>query len=170
MIAGLARLLARRSPRERLLLALLLLGALPVAFVALLALPLIDARAAAQADLAAARATQGWYAARQVEIAALPQPGATPSGAGRPAAEGVAPVGLGGIEARLIAAGLRPSVTLLANAPNGRVALSLQSVAFADLMPWIDGIGAAGYGLAALRLERTGPGRVEADVQLEPLR
>lgn len=162
MIAGLARQLARRSPRERLLLALLLLGALPLAFVVLLALPLLESRAAAGAELAAARATQAWYIARQGEVAALPGPGGAPSGR-------AAPVGLGGIEARLIAAGLRPAVTLLANAPDGRVALSLQSVAFADLMPWIEGIDAAGYAVAALRLERTGPGRVEADVQLEPL-
>ncbi|WP_417625848.1 type II secretion system protein GspM [Pararhodobacter aggregans] len=165
MIATLARQLARRSPRERLLLALLLLGALPLAFVVLLALPLLESRAAAGADLAAARATQAWYSARQAEIAALPDPRAAPSDAAR-----VVPVGLGGIEARLIAAGLRPAVTLLANAPNGRVALSLQAVAFADLMPWIDGIDAAGYGVAALMIERSAPGVVDAELQLEPLR
>ena len=39
MIAALARVLAQRSPRERLLLALLLLVALPVAFAALVMLP-----------------------------------------------------------------------------------------------------------------------------------
>ncbi|WP_334192600.1 type II secretion system protein GspM [Pararhodobacter sp.] len=164
MIAALARQLARRSPRERFLLALLLLGAVPLAFLSLLALPLNEARTAARADLDAARATQAWYIARQAEIAALPQPGVAPPEDGRPA-----PVGLGGIEARLIAAGLRPSVTLLANAPNGRVALSLDSVDFADLMPWIDGIGAAGYAVAALRFDRTGPGTVDAELQLEPL-
>ncbi|MCW1931665.1 type II secretion system protein GspM [Pararhodobacter zhoushanensis] len=84
MIAALARVLALRSPRERVLLALLALGALPVAFVALVALPLIDARAAARADLTAAQAVRDWYAARQGEIAALPRPGAPPPQSARP--------------------------------------------------------------------------------------
>ncbi|MCB1389289.1 MAG: type II secretion system protein M [Rhodobacteraceae bacterium] len=165
MIASLARLLARRSPRERALLALLLLGALPAAFVALAALPLMDARAAAREELAAAWATQAWYVARQAEIAVLPRPGAA-----APAVERPRPVGLGGIEARLIDTGLRPAVTLLANAPNGRVALSLAAVPFAVLMGWVEGIEEAGYRVAALRLEQAGPGDVDAEVQLEPLR
>lgn len=165
MIAALARLLARRSRRERALLGLLALVALPAGFAALVALPLIDARAAARAELDAARATQDWYRARQVEIAALPRPGEA-----APVADSVAPVGLGGIEARLIEAGLRPSVTLLANASNGRVALSLQAVPFDDLMGWIDGLPDAGYGLAAMQLTRASPGKVDAELQLGPVR
>ena len=166
MIAALARLLARRSPRERLLLALLVLGALPVAFVALVVVPLLDARGAARDDLDAARAMRDWYAARQVEIAALPRAGAAPDETGRPA-----PVGLGGLELRLIDAGLRDAVTLLANGPNGRVALTLAAVPFGDLMGWLDGIeDSAGYRVNALRVERSAPGAVDAELQLEPLR
>ena len=165
MIAALAALLARRSRRERALLALLALGAVPAAFLGLVALPLIDARAAARAELGAAHATQIWYRARQVEIATLPRPGEAAS-----AVESPAPVGLGGIEARLIEAGLRPSVTLLANASNGRVALSLEGVPFGDLMGWIDGLQGAGYRLAAMQLDRAAPGDVDAELQLEPLR
>ena len=165
MIAALARLLSRRSRRERALLALLVLGAVPAAFVGLVALPLIEAGAAARAELDAARATQAWYRARQIEIAALPRPGETAA-----VVESPAPVGLGGIESRLIEAGLRPSVSLLANAANGRVALSLEAVAFADLMGWIDGLPGAGYGLAALQLVGVAPGEVDAELQLEPLR
>ncbi|WP_127105281.1 type II secretion system protein GspM [Pararhodobacter zhoushanensis] len=165
MIAALARLLAGRSPRERLLLALLALGALPVAFVALVALPLMDARTAARADLAAAQAVRDWYAARQLDIAALPRPG-TATQTERPA-----PVGLGGIELRLIDAGLRDAVTLLANGPNGRVALTLAEVPFGDLMGWLDGIeDGAGYRINALQVERSAPGEVDAELQLEPLR
>lgn len=165
MIAALARRLSRRSRRERALLGLLLLGGVPVAFVALLALPLIDAREAARQGLEAARATQQWYRARQAEIAALPRPDE-----GAPAAGAEVPVGLGGIEARLIEAGLRPAVTLLANAPNGRVALSLEGVDFAAAMGWVDGLAAAGYRLAAMQLAALGPGTVDAELQLEPLR
>lgn len=165
MIAALARLLSRRSRRERALLALLGLGAVPAALVGLVALPLIDAGAAARAELDAARATQAWYRARQVEIAALPRSGEVAA-----AVESPAPVGLGGIESRLIAAGLRPSVSLLANAANGRVALSLEAVPFVDLMGWIDGLQGMGYGLAALQLVGVAPGDVDAELQLEPLR
>lgn len=164
MIAALARLLVRRTPRERALLALLALGALPAAFVALVALPLIDARSAARAELAVARASRDWYAARQREIAALPVPGAPVHAAG------IAPVGLGGIEAGLIDAGLREAVSLLTNAPNNRVALSLEAVAFDDLMLWASSLPElAGYRLFALRMTRVEPGLVEAELQLEPL-
>lgn len=166
MIAALARVLSTRSPRERLLLALLALAALPVAFVALVALPLLDARASAEAALSEARATRDWYIARQVEIAALPSTDAPAT-----EAEPTAPVGLGGLEARLIDAGLREAVTLLANAPNRRVALTFDQVDFAPLMAWLDGLEAgAGYRVAAMLLERSEPGQVVAELQLEPLR
>ncbi len=166
MTGALSRLLAQRSPRERLLLALLVLGAVPLAFVALVALPLLDARAVARADLAAAQATRGWYAARQTEIAALPR-----MDAAVPGAESRAPVGLGGIEAQLIDAGLREAVTLLANAQNGRVALTLGPVSFDPLMGWLAALEAgAGYRVLNLRLERAMPGQVSAELQLEPLR
>ncbi|PWE27779.1 type II secretion system protein GspM [Pararhodobacter marinus] len=166
MIAALARLLARRSKRERTLLALLALGAVPVAFVGLVALPLIEARAAARAELDAARATRDWYAARQVEIAALPAPDTA-----APATEPPAPVGLGGIEARLIAADLRDAVSQLANAPDRGVRLSFAEAPFAGVMDWVDALGdGSGYRVAALTFERVSPGLIDAEIRLEPLR
>ncbi|MCA2012764.1 type II secretion system protein GspM [Pararhodobacter sp. CCB-MM2] len=165
MIAALARLLARRSPRERLLLALLVLAALPLGAVTLVALPLAEARQQAAATLSEARATQEWYRARQVEIAALPAQGGP-----APEQARVAPVGLGGIEARLIEAGLRDGVTRLAEASGRRVALDLTGQPFAPLMDWLAALEAdAGYRVSALQLERSGPGLVDAELQLEPL-
>ena len=163
MIAALARFLSRRSARERLLFALLFLAALPLGFAALVALPLVDARADAHAGLTEARATRDWYRARQAEIAALP---VTDSAE---AAGGVTPIGLGGIERTLIEAGLRAAVGRLANAPSGGVTLSLQAVEFAPLMGWLEGVEAgAGYRVAALVLERSAPGLVDAEVRLAP--
>jgi type II secretory pathway component PulM len=66
---------------------------------------------------------------------------------------------------------LRDAVTLLANGPNGRVALTLDAVPFGDLMGWLDGIeDSAGYRVNALQVERSAPGEVDAELQLEPLR
>lgn len=161
MIGALARFLNERSGRERALLAALALVALPLAFALLVALPLIGARQAARADLAAAEAEQGWYRARQVEIAALPQ-------AGQPMA---VTAGLGGIEAALVEAGLRGAVTSLANAPEGGVALALAGVDFAALMRWVEATpGTTGYRLAGLRLLRAAPGLLDAEIVLAPAR
>lgn len=165
MIAALSRSLSRRSPRERLLLALLLLVALPVAGLFLGAVPLIDARVSARAALDEARAERAWYVERQAEIAVLPVPGEAV------ARETPAPVGLGGIEARLIAAGLREAVSQLANAQGNGVTLGFDPVGFEDLMRWLDGVETeAGYRVSALQVLRgDGDGLVEAEIRLEPL-
>lgn len=164
MIASLAALLAQRSPRERVLLAVLLGLVVPVAFVFLALLPLLDNRAAAREALTEAVATQTWYIARQAEIAALPTAEAPESVAA------IAPVGLGGIEARLIDAGLRGSVTLLANVAGDSVSLTLANVAFEALMNWTETLEAeAGYAVSALRIERgEDGGLVSAEIRLEP--
>jgi general secretion pathway protein M len=165
MIAALSHGLARRSARERLLLAALVLVALPVAAVFLGAQPLMDQRNTARAALAEAEAERGWYVARQAEIAALPVNGETR--VDRPAA----PVGLGGIEARLIEAGLRHAVSQLANAQGNSVVLEFESVGFEMLMRWLDGVETnAGYRVSALQILRgDGEGQVEAELRLEPL-
>jgi len=164
MMTGLAHALARRNPRERLLLALLLLVVVPAALVMLVALPMIERQAQAQAALAAAQDTRAWYLTQQSAIARLPLTEAAP------APEPRSPVGLGGIEDRLIDAGLRDAVTLLANTQGDTVTLTLAAVPFADLMGLIDGIVAqAGYRLSALRLERGfDGGLVDAEIRLEP--
>jgi len=165
MIAVLARSLAARSPRERLLIAALAILVVPLALWFLAVVPLLDQRAQARSALAEAQATRAWYLARQAEIVALPAPG----GAAVPEVA-VAPVGLGGIEARLIDADLRDHVGVLTNVQGGSVTLALDSVGFGELMAWIDGIEAdAGYRLSALRLVRgRGPGQVDAELRLDP--
>lgn len=166
MIGALGRILAARNPRERRLLALLALVAVPLAFGFLLALPLLEARRNARAGLDAALTTRSWYLDRQAEIAALPVPG-EPVAAN---ADTTAPIGLGGIEDLLIDAGLRDAVTLLANAPGGGVTLALGPVPFGPLMGWIDTLAPeAGYGLRALRVTRAATGQARAEMQLEPL-
>ena len=160
MIAALSRLLAARSPRERALLALLAVIALQLAFL-VLAPPLRDAGRAARADLVAAQAARDWYLARQDEIAALPAPGAS--------VPPPAPVGLGGLEAGLIDAGLRDAVQSLAPSPGGGVTVGLGAVPFAVVMDWLAGVGEVGYRIAALRLDQAGDGDVTAEIRLEPL-
>lgn len=169
MIDALARLLAARSPRERWLLALAALVGVPLALIALVALPLVEERARAADDLAIARAGSDWFRDRQGAIAALPDSSA-PAPAAIPAAI-PASTGLGGIEAALIAAGLREAVALLANTPDGRVSLVLGAVPFEVLMPFVEALPhTTGHHLSALRLTRAGPGLVEAQLQLEAAR
>jgi type II secretory pathway component PulM len=164
MIAALASALARRSARERALVAVLLLLVLPFAAAFLIGGPLLDRRDAARAERAEAEVTRAWYRTRQAEVAALPRVDPVAS------ARAIAPAGLGGIEDRLIDAGLRDAVSQLANAQGNRVALTFESVAFEALMPWLEGIEAeAGYRVASLTITRTDdPGAVDADLQLEP--
>lgn len=159
MIAALAGFLSTRSPRERgLLLALVMLG-LPLAFGALVVLPLLDARAVARADLATAGAQRDWYAARQAEIALVPVPGG---------AAGVAGASLGQIEAALLDAGLRDGLERLAATASGGVELVLADVAFAGVMPWIEGIGSTlGLKITTLALVQVGPGRVDLRLGLD---
>jgi type II secretory pathway component PulM len=164
MIAALASSLAQRSARERGLVAVLLLLVLPFAAAFLIGGPLMDRREAARAERAEAEVTRAWYRVRQFEVAALPR------GEAGERERAAAPVGLGGIEERLIGAGLRDAVSQLANAQGNRVALTFEGVAFEALMPWLEGIERdAGYRVAALTVTRTDdPGAVDADLQLEP--
>ena len=162
----LAQTLARRTPRERLLLALLIVLVLPLGFVFLVALPVLDQRAAAQSARVQAEADQRWYISQQAQIEALPQAVQTPSEASLPA------VGLGGIEDRLIEAGLRDAVALLANVQGDGVSLTLGDVPFVDVMQWVAGIEAeAGYTVSTLRLVSGDEGGlVSVEMRLEPQR
>lgn len=166
MIERLATQIMRLSRRERWLLLLAFLLALPLGIVFAIAEPLADRRLAAQARLAEMQAQRDWLQARQTELAQLPV-------AAAPATEPVfetRPVGLGGIEARLSDAGLREYVALLAAPAGGAVAIQLEGVRFIALMEWVETVEAeAGYALGALRLRRGDePGTVSADLQLEP--
>lgn len=170
-IDALAGALARLAVRERRLVAL---GAAVLALagvVAGLVLPALDRREAARAGLAEAAALHGWLALRIAEAEALPPlPGDTAeapdAGPDRPP-----PAGLAGVEASLVAAGLREAAAQIsAEDSTGTVVLRFDAVAFTALMPWIDRVGPeTGYRLAGLRLARTGsPGAVQAELRLAP--
>lgn len=159
----LAGALGTLSARERWLLLATLLVALPAALWLGMAEPLLARREQARDDLAAAEALRGWVLARRAELAVLPQAGAL-----QPAA----PVGLGGIEARLQAAGLSGGPAQLADAGEGAITLRFDGAGFDALMGWLEGVEAeAGYRLAALNaVPGDVPGTVVADLRLEPLR
>lgn len=151
----------QRTRRERYLLALLA-GILVIAALWGGTGPLRDHRDAAEAAVAEARALQGWLQARRAEMPPLPAPPSLVPGNG--------PARISDIEASLVAAGLRDTVSHLANTPDGGVALRFDAVAFSRLMPWLDRITATeGPVLTAFRLVATeAPDMVQAELQLDP--
>lgn len=166
MSARLMQFLTGLSRRERLLLALLVFLALPVALLQGVALPLLARQEGARTAVAEAEALRLWISERQAELALLPAPEtATTDSPSRP------PAGLGALEAGLIDAGLRQALITLTNTSGASVSLRFDGVSFVQLMPWLDGLERdMGYQLASLRLTRTeAPGLVDAEIQLEPL-
>lgn len=161
----LATILSALSQRERWLLTLLAIVALPAALWLGLVEPLTQRRADARAALAEAVDLRDWLHARRAELAALPAP---PSPTAPPA--GPAPEGLGGLETRLAALDLPRGAGQLADAGAGVVTLRLTGVPFADLMPWLQDLEVrAGYRIAAITLTPADtPARVDADLRLEP--
>lgn len=158
----LAQALLDRTPRERVALGVLALVALPAALWFALAEPLLARREAARDALVLAEDERAWLAARLAEAAALPAPAASPP-----------PAGLAALEQRLTAADLAGGGRArLADAGGGAVTLALDAAPFARLMAWLDGIEAeAGYRLTALTLTPAAePGRVDAQIRLEPAR
>lgn len=169
MLDALATVLARCNPRERWLLALGGLVAVPAVLVLGVTQPLTERRAGAHAAAVEARALHGWVMARQAELRALPQPAPPPdSGTGR-TADGDPP-GLAGIEARLVAAGLRGALIDLTRTADGDIALRLADAPFAAVMPLLESLADGGYRIASLQLLRgTDPGTVATDAVLEPV-
>ena len=178
MIDRLAATLAERPPRERLLLALFCVAVLPLAFVLLVADPLVAARDAARAERARAEALVEWYRQTQTVIARLPAShDATGDRTGDPAGNAPATqpdraaVGLAGIEAQLVDAGLRAQTTMLTADGSGALVLSMADADFAVLMDWLAQMRpGAGYAIGSLALEPGGaPGLVNGDLRLVPL-
>lgn len=160
MMAALRLRLALLTARERWLLGVLVAVVLPVALVAGVLLPLLDARTAARQAAAEARADLDWIAA---QVAGLPAGGLAP------AAAAVAPVGLAELERGIVAAGLREGLGILSNRAGGGVDLGFEDVAFDPLARWMAGVErTAGYRIAVMQVERLAPGRVRALFQLEP--
>jgi len=160
----LAALLMERSRRERGLLAVLVLGALPLGLWQGVAVPLTERQAAARAALAETRATELWVADRAVEHARLRH------AAGGRKDRAAAPVGMSGIESALREAGLRDEVTELANTAGGGITLRFDAVRFSRLAAWLsDQSGQWGYDLDAFTFERGArEDVVAADLRLVP--
>lgn len=150
------------SPRERLGLAAMALGAVPLGLVLGVLLPLQERADAALAARMEAVALRVWVGERAAEAAAL-APVAAPRDA-------PAPIGTGGLEESLIAAGLRGAVAELSADGAGIVSLRFDDVAFDRLADWLTGAEASwGYDIAAFRLEATDrPNRVAATLRLAP--
>ncbi|WP_375257061.1 type II secretion system protein GspM [Citreimonas sp.] len=153
--------LARRNPRERRLLAVLLMLVLPLALVAGVLLPLHERRVETAARLEQSVALAGWVEARAAEFRALSQ---LETAAPR------APVGSAAIERSLIAARLRESVTTLGADGDGAVDLGFGSVDFTRLAAWLSGVHPGwGYRFEMLRLDATETsGMVAARIRLVP--
>lgn len=156
----LATTLARLTLRERGMLVALVLLVIPVGLIWGIATPLTEGRDAALARLEETRALQAWVRARRADL--------PPEVSEAPPA--TAPIGISGIEASLVTAGLRDSVAVLSNSGNGGVSLRFDAVAFSRLMPWLDQTeAAAGYALTSFRLlAGETPDVVLADLQLDP--
>ncbi|SLN47067.1 General secretion pathway, M protein [Roseovarius gaetbuli] len=139
------------SGRERLLVAVLALVALPLGVVYGVALPLADARQEAQRAVTEARATELWVADQSLlyasETTALRNAGE--------AANGGPPIGISGIEASLVEAGLREKASELANAADGGITMRFDAVRFTRLAEWLSAQETSwGYTLVGFAFER----------------
>jgi len=147
MSARLIDLLSRLAPRERVLLAIMIVVALPAGLILGLLLPLHEMRNAALDDRTDALALNLWVQARVVELQALPQPNVQTV---------AAPIGTSGIEQALIDRGLRDAVSQLSADSDGVVTVRFDEVRFGRLADWLsDAHPRWGYDIAALRLDAT---------------
>lgn len=155
------------SARERLLLALLVLIALPLGVVYGLGLPLAERRVAMRAELAEARATELWVADQAVAFATLSRDAAR----NRQSDRAVAAIGISGIETSLRDAGLREAASELANTADGGITLRFDAVRFTRLAEWLSAQHDVwGYDLVGFTFERgSRADMVAAELRLEPL-
>lgn len=153
--------LSARSPRERLLLALLAGVALPAALILGVLMPLAERRAEAERALEEARMLNVWVAGRAAEAAAL-----APVAAGE--AQAPEPIGLSAMEQGLKKARLWPYVSRLEARSQGGVALDFEEVEFVDLMNWLEAVSPRwGYAIDTLRIEpRNQPAMVSVSLVL----
>jgi general secretion pathway protein M len=160
MNTRLIEFLLQLAPREKRLLALLILGVIPLAIWFGWLAPLTQARAQAARDLARAHALQGWVQ-EQVAIQSLFSP---VQDTGPRAA-----IGTSQLEQELISAGLRDQVSTLANRADGGIELSFEAVEFGGLMQWLVSSDPDwGYDISSFRIERgTEPGIIAATFRLE---
>ena len=158
MMRRAATALAARAPRERALLAALVLVVLPLAVWFLGLVPAIEARDRAAAQLVEATRLQDWVRDRDAEFRAA-TPGEVAAGA----------VGIAGVEARLREDDLREAVRRLEDGREGRVSIAFDAVEFVRLARFVEGAGALGYALEDLRMDATDtPGLVTASLTMLP--
>jgi general secretion pathway protein M len=161
MSGRLIDLLLRLSARERRLLALLALLALPAVLWLGLITPLQEARSRAFGQAAETRALGLWLVQRAGDQARLTRP---------ESARRAPPIGISGLEQSLVAAGLRGQVSRLGGTGDGRIELGFDAVEFDALAGWLSRSEPTwGYEIAALRLQRgAAPGQVAAELVLQP--
>jgi len=126
-MTGLVDLLAARTARERVLLSVLVLIALPLLAYFLVLAPVQTARDTALQARDDALALNAWVAARVADMPAISAPQTKPT----------EPIGATGIEQTLISAQLRPSVTQLVEQDNGTVELRFDAVTFVQIASWV---------------------------------
>lgn len=158
-------MLLRLSPRERVLLGLLVAVVLPALIWMFAIVPLQARHAAALQAQNDIRALGGWVVDRAAEHARLSADAGVGAGSER-----MPPLGISGLEQSLVAAGLREAVSELGGQADGRIELRFDTVAFTDLAGWLSQSDPGwGYDITAFRLERgEEPGLVAVDLTLEP--
>lgn len=165
MITRLASTIAQLSLRERWLLAACVLVILPIGLAQLVALPLQEAHGQARNALQDARLLGAWTQARHDEALELMDQ-QTAGGSTTP----VPPIGTSGLEQSLSQAGLRNTLTRLADREGNVVELRFEQVEFTALTTWLDEVQDSwGYGIRSYRFEKTDiPGIVTVDFALRP--
>ncbi len=161
MSTHLIDMLLRRSPRERVLLGILIFVFMPVIIFFGLILPLQDAQDVAKQRHQDAIALHHWVNERVLEknnLAAAPNTIAS------------APIGSSAIEKSLINAGLRDAITDLSASEDGLIDLRFDLVRFTALTNWIsDNTRTWGYQMTNFRFEATQiSGKVSATLTLSP--
>lgn len=160
MKGGLAYMLAQLSDRERLLLVVMALVALPLGVVFLVVLPMLEQRDAAQQQAREQAALLAWVSEQVTKMPIDAGPGANTENA-------ATTIGISGIEDSLVAATLRDQVAQLVNRPDGGVDLSLDNAPFDRVADWLRQAQPDwGYHLSAFKFDLASPGLVNAVFEL----
>ncbi|MGC1497767.1 MAG: type II secretion system protein GspM [Sulfitobacter sp.] len=161
MTARFIDMLVQRSPRERVLLGILIFVFLPVVVFFALLLPLRDAQGIAKHQQQDAIALHRWVNERVFEKNTMAQ---------APKNALVDPIGSSAIEQSLIDAGLRDAISDLSASEDGTIDLRFDLVRFTTLANWISANSRTwGYAMTNFRFEATQTdGKVSATLTLSP--